>query len=385
MGRVEQMKIAMLTSDYLPNIGGIAAHIHELSKALIAIGHEVEVWVWDRKGDCPQLDNMGAVPVRIIEKNAIGGGIGRAKRLAKEIGVHIEAFRPDILHVHTLDQLMPAMRWVKKHHKIKAVWTNHTSRFLRNIGSPVWRLKLRYYAKSFDGLSATCRERLNKSLFLGIPTDLCTFIPNGVDPGKYEYLSKTKAREILEIPNDQYVLLYTGRFAPIKGVTVLARAIELVAKRIPDFLCLMCGNIDGDRESDKVRTFAREKELEKHFRMEGFVPNELLGPYLFACDALVLPSLMEATSISALEAMSVGRPVIGSRVGGIPDLVEDNHTGILVTPGDHTDLANAIIEFWEVADKEKLGLRAKEKVATSFTWLKTAEKTQIFYKNLMNT
>jgi glycosyltransferase involved in cell wall biosynthesis len=57
------MKIVMLTSDYLPSIGGIASHIYELSKALIANGHQVEVWLWDRKGTVSSNDNLGDIPV----------------------------------------------------------------------------------------------------------------------------------------------------------------------------------------------------------------------------------------------------------------------------------------------------------------------------------
>lgn len=378
------MKIAMLTSDYLPSIGGIASHIYELSKALIANGNEVEVWVWDRKGDRPQIEKMGAVPARIIEKDAAGEGFGTARRLAKHIGQFVNNFHPDIIHVHTLDQLMPAMRWVKKEHGLKAVWTNHTSRYLRNIGSPLWRLKMRYYASAFDGLSTTCRDRLDKSLCLGIPEKFCVFISNGVDPYKYEYMSKEQAREALKIPNGSYVILYTGRFAPVKGVFNLAQAMDIVSKKIPNSLCVMCGNMNGDRESEKVRSFIITNNLENYVRMEGFIQNELLGPYLFASDALVLPSLMEATSISALEAMSVGRPVIGSRVGGILDLVDNCETGILVNPGDPEDLARAIIKFWEMPDREMMGNRSKRKVTSGFTWLRSADKMQEFYSKLTN-
>jgi len=376
------MKIAMLTSDYLPNIGGIASHIYELSKALIANGNEVEVWLWDRRGDCPQFNRMGEVPARIIEKGVAGDGFGKAKRLARHIGPLVSDFRPDIIHVHTLDQLMPAIRWIKKDYQFKAVWTNHTSRFLRNVGSPFWRLKMRYYANAFDGLTATCRDRLQKSLFLGIPESLCKFVPNGVDPYKYENISKDQARERLEIEKDRYVVLYTGRFAPVKGVFDLAQAMEIVAKKIPKSLCVMCGNIDGDRESEKVRDFLTKKNLDNHVRMEGFIQNELLGPYLFACDVLALPSLMEATSISALEAMSVGRPVIGSRVGGIPDLVKDFETGILTRPGDCESLADAIVKFWEVPDREMMGLHSMEMVMSGFTWERSAAEMQKFYSIL---
>jgi glycosyltransferase involved in cell wall biosynthesis len=373
------MKIAMLTSDYLPGIGGIASHIYSISKALLENGHEVEIWFWDRKGTVASDDEVGDIPVQMIGGGAFSGKKITSKKLARQIAALSADFQPDVIHVHTLDQLMPAMAFIKKQlPSTKIVWTNHTSRFLRNIDSLFWRFKMRYYLRGFDGLLATCPERRVKSLGLGIPDSHCSFIPNGIDPDKYAELSKSQAREIINVDRDRFLLLFTGRFAPIKGVSYLAEAINTVREAIPQILCVMCGNVDGDRESEKVRAYIAENGLEDNIRLEGFVQNKLLGPYLYACDALVLPSLMEATSISMLEAMTVGRPVIGSRVGGIPALVTERETGILVRPKDSADLARGILEFWHLENHGALGTRAKERVK-EFSWRNIARKTVEFY------
>jgi hypothetical protein len=377
------MKIAMLTSDYLPSIGGIASHIYELSKALIVNGHQVEVWLWDRKGTVSSNDNLGDIPVRLIKREASKEKLENAKKIAQKTTGFFSEFKPDVIHVHTLDQLMPALAFLKKKFPFfTAVWTNHTSRFLRNIDSLMWRFKMRYYLRGIDGLVATCKERRQKSLGLGVPSGNCLFIPNGVDPDKFEKISKDKARDIIGVEKDAFLLLYTGRFAPIKGVSYLAQAIKLVAEKIPDLVCVMCGNMDGDRESEKIREFIRDNELEKHIRLEGFIKNNLLGPYLSACDSLVLPSLMEATSISMLEAMTVGRPVIGSRVGGIAETVIEKETGILVRPADSEDLARGIMDFWEMDNRELMGVNAKKHIE-EFTWRNIALKTAEFYRGLI--
>jgi hypothetical protein len=159
----------------------------------------------------------------------------------------------------------------------------------------------------------------------------------------------------------------------------LVQSIPLLLKKIPNFLCVMCGNIDGDRESEKVRSFIYENNLEDHIRMEGYIKNENLGQYLIACDSLVLPSLMEATSISALEAMSVGRSVVGSRVGGIPQLVIEGKTGVLVNPADPEDLARGIEKLWEMPDREKLGVNGRDMVLNGFTWDHVANKVLELY------
>ena len=67
------MKIAMLTSDYLPSIGGIASHIHELSKVLIKLGYEIEIWYWDRKEENPDIGGVSDIPLRFL-------GAGKPKK-----------------------------------------------------------------------------------------------------------------------------------------------------------------------------------------------------------------------------------------------------------------------------------------------------------------
>lgn len=383
--RTVPMKIAMLTSDYLPNIGGIASHIYELSKALRLNGHEVEVWFWDRKQARPQLSEMGDVPVRFLslagEKSRSGWGmvrqLGQALRLCR-LG-----FDPDVLHLHTLDPLLPALRQIGQDFKGKKVWTNHSSRYLRKSESFFWRQKMRFYGRTLDGLLAPSRELLERSHCLGVNPKRCRFLPNGVDIAKFANLDKVAARQELGLPQNSFILLSTRRFSPKNGIRFLAMALPEVVREIPHALCVFCGNLPDAKDWPVVEKIVRDHDLAPCTRFVGAVPNAHINSYLGAADLVILPSLMEATSISGLEAMSASRPLVGTRVGGIPELIEEGVTGLLVVPASSEALALGIIRAYRELDFTEAGRLARRKVEAEYSWTHVAEKTAEFYQDLL--
>ncbi|MBE0596244.1 MAG: glycosyltransferase family 4 protein [Desulfuromonadales bacterium] len=375
------MKIAMLTSDYLPNIGGIASHIYELSKALIAHGHEVEVWVWDRKEADPAPTGRGEIPVRMLPAAADQRSTwSKARTLAGAMNQAIGEFNPDILHLHTLDPLLLALRHISRDFTGTKVWTNHSSRFLRKADSFFWRQKMRFYGRALDGLLAPSQELLEKSACLGVAQG--RYLANGVDLAKFVSLDQAEARQRLGLPLDKFILLSTRRFSPKNGIRFLALALPEVARQIPGALCVFCGNLPDAKDWPVVEKIVQENRLETFTRFEGAVPNAEINTYLNAADLVVLPSLMEATSISGLEAMSASRPLVGTRVGGIPELIEEGVNGLLVAPGRPDALAEGIIRAYRELDLAEAGRRAREKVEAEFTWPRLAQKTVEFYQSL---
>lgn len=378
------MRIAMLTSDYLPNIGGIASHIYELSKALIGNGHEVEVWFWDRKGSRPQLEKMGDIPVRLLplEGARPRSDWGLAKQLGQSLNRCRLQFEPDILHLHTLDPLLLALRHLGRDFSGKKVWTNHSSRFLRKQDSFFWRQKMRFYGRTLDGLLAPSRELLECSACMGVNAEHSRYLANGVDIGKFTCMDKSAARQQLGLPQDRFIVLSTRRFSPKNGIRFLAMALPAVVKQIPQMLCVFCGNLPEAKDWPVVAKVVQDYGLEPCTRFVGAVPNTQINVYLGAADLVVLPSLMEATSISGLEAMSACRALVGTRVGGIPELIDEGVTGLLVEPGRPEALAEGIIRAYRELDLTAAGRSARRKVEEEFTWPRLANKTVEFYQSL---
>jgi glycosyltransferase involved in cell wall biosynthesis len=108
----------------------------------------------------------------------------------------------------------------------------------------------------------------------------------------------------------------------------------------------------------------------------GFVPQELLATYYGASDVVVVPSIIEAMGIVPLEAMSMKKPVVGARTGGIPELVKDGRTGILVPPKDPEAIARAVRRLHDNPSlSAELGENGRAMVENEFTWDRIAQET----------
>ena len=116
----------------------------------------------------------------------------------------------------------------------------------------------------------------------------------------------------------------------------------------------------------------------------GRMPNLEMPKYYAASDIVVLPSLKEATSIAGLEAMACGKPLVGANVGGIPQIIADGETGILVPPKNSESLSCAIVSL--LIDDEKrttIGLNARKRAENEFSWQVIARKTQKVYNKIV--
>ncbi len=170
-------------------------------------------------------------------------------------------------------------------------------------------------------------------------------------------------------------LLCVGRLIPIKGHLVLLRALAQARGRVPDVTLAVAGR--GPLEP-ALRTYARELGLEGAVDFLGFV-----SPVQKAIDGaaiVVVPSIGEGFGMVALEAMERGRPVIASSVGGLPEIVVDGETGIVVPPGDAEALADAIVRLAGDLDAaEAMGRRARERALGEFPPERSAARIEELY------
>lgn len=188
-------------------------------------------------------------------------------------------------------------------------------------------------------------------------------IPNGIpatEPCTPE--ERVAARQILAIPDDAPVLAVLGRLSPEKGHTALFRALKTIASRPT---VLVAGN--GPLEAT-LRAEAQGLDV----RWLGFVAAT--RPIYAAADAVVMPSLTEGLPLTALEAMSLGRPVVASAVGELPRLLADG-AGRLVPPGDVAALADALQSVLGSPDARiAMAARAAERVRRDYSVERMAER-----------
>jgi glycosyltransferase involved in cell wall biosynthesis len=145
-----------------------------------------------------------------------------------------------------------------------------------------------------------------------------------------------------DIKNLVQRILYVGRLSPEKGLNELFIALKLLSKRI-SFEALIIG--DGIDEK-KYRDLVLKLKLCSCIQFLGPISwGDELFSIMRKCDVLVLPSKTEGLPLVLIEAMSQGVPVVATNVGGIPEIVEDRISGLLVTPGSAKDLANALFDM----------------------------------------
>ena len=186
----------------------------------------------------------------------------------------------------------------------------------------------------------------------GAGADKIKVLYNGVDATRFQPMPRHEARKALKISDDEQVIAYIGRLSPEKGVADLLEAMALLrvdrdlrarsdaARRSAStrVLLLVVGH---GRQRDKLVSLAASLGLQDRIIWAGMRPNHELAPFYSAADVACVPSHMEGVPNTALEALACGIPVVGTRVGGIPEVLTDA-TGILVDPGQPQQLAEAL-------------------------------------------
>jgi len=220
---------------------------------------------------------------------------------------------------------------------------------------------------------AVSEELRQNMVFEGIPAEHVSTVPNGVNGGMFFVRDRIQARTELGLPQDRRIVVYVGRLSEEKGLLTLIEAVGRLRSNRGDFLVYFVG--DGPLLDDmqaRVQTLG----LSEIVRFAGKQDHTAVANWFGACDVFCLPSLREGCPNVVLEALSSGRPVVASRVGGIPDLVRED-TGILVEP-EHVD------GFARALDAALRRIWNEKQIAESmvgFTWRAAAESYQLAYRN----
>lgn len=199
---------------------------------------------------------------------------------------------------------------------------------------------------------------------LGVRADRIHLVGNGVDEAVFRIQDKSEARRELGVPDGKKVVFFVGRLEPAKGIAELMQAWDRVAVEVPDALLVLAG--DGVSRAEVDSWAARHGE---GVRVLGGRPLSEIARWHGASDLFTLPSWREGTPNAVLEALASGRPVVASRVGGIPDVLRDPDAGTLVPAKDATALARALVDAlgksWDAEAVRATG---------PGTWRESAEK-----------
>ena len=361
-------------------IGGMQNHTAELTRALDRRG-VVQTVLTTRPPTAPYFQRLGD-HARVIR---LGLPIRRFRQLyapQAAIIAPILAARSDVVHVHLGEDLavLPIGAAAARLHRLPLVLTIHTSlrhtlavsdlrsALLKTIGGLIER----WGEHSAEAVSVIT-SRLHRLLLSdGVDENRVHLIPPGVDPSLFEGPFEDPFAGIRR-PR----VLFVGRLAPQKGVSTLVEAAGLL--KDPSARILLVG--DGP-ERPKLERDAERLGVDDRLHFVGFFAHDRLPAVFAHADLLVLPSLYEELGTVLLEAMQAALPIVASKTGGIPDVIDNGVNGMLVPPGDPEALARAIDCL--LADR-KLACRLSEGAqerAKDYDWEVLAERVLRVYRGV---
>lgn len=410
------MRICMLTSFFLPTIGGVEAHVYHLAKCLKEQGHDVVIvhTCFDIEGrdsvfsQCEILDNLeihrlyiGTSHWRLSEGNVLSSRIvsytnGFLRKIrpifqSKRISGYIldlhQKMKFDIVHQH--DFVSNIFTTKKLSRYIPVVLTNHTGEFLLLNRLYLTKPMLRYLLGHISFLIGPSDELCDVHFLK--ERGCVAYIANGVDVD--EFIPKTRdeiatMRKTMGYDPDVPIVLCARRWAPTKGVIYFVKALKDILSKHSNVRFLISGNeYYGYPEYRKeVMSFLEDQDVRPSVTLLGDIPHTEIQRHYQISDVVVLPSLMEATSLSGLEAMSCGKPLLGTNVGGIPEIVEDGKNGYLVAPESAKEIADTLVEMLNNRDRLcKMGDYGRHLAVEKFSWNQVAKNTLSVYKQVLKT
>lgn len=167
------------------------------------------------------------------------------------------------------------------------------------------------------------------------------YLPNGYSPSILVRIDKNKARKHLDLINDSKIVFTLGDLIPRKGLIHLINAMKKIIEKDVRVFCYIGGK--GPQRAE-LEELISEYGLEDNVKLLGFIEDEDLKYWMSASDLFVLSSLSEGNPTVMFESLGIGLPFIGTRVGGVSDIINSEKYGLLVDPGDEKDLEQKISE-----------------------------------------
>jgi len=281
----------------------------------------------------------------------------------------------DLIHAHFTWPSGAVAVELKQKYSVPVIITEHTSDTFTNAIETRDKIFINTWSKA-DKIIRVKGSDVAAFGRVHIPLQKVIYIPNGYDSNIFHVIDRQKCREILHLPLDIKLILNVGNlYDEVKGHKYLIEAISQIVTKRKDILCVIIG-------AGKLRTSLegqiRSLRLEDSIILAGGKPHDEIPLWMNACDLFVLPSLNEGNPTVMFESLGCGKPFVGTKVGGVPEIITSDIYGLLVEPADSKDLAEKILlaldQQW---DNEKILVYAER-----FTWENISKEIMTLYKEI---
>jgi glycogen synthase len=393
------MKVLMVSWEYPPVvIGGLGRHVHHLSTALAAAGHEVVVLSRRPSGTDPSThpssDEMNE-DVRVVAaaqdpheftfgKDMMAWTLAMGHAMVRT-GLSLKKkrsgrpWRPDVVHAHDWLVAHPAVA-LSEFYDVPMVSTIHATEAGRHSGWVSGSLSRQVHAveswlvRESDSLitcSASMRDEITELFGPGLAE--VTVIRNGIDAARWPFAER-RHHGVAGGPPE---LLFVGRLEYEKGVHDAIAALPRIRRAHPGTTLTIAG--DGTQQDWLVEQ-ARKHRVLKATRFVGRLDHAELLAALHRADAAVLPSHYEPFGLVALEAAAAGTPLVTSNIGGLGEAVINGETGMSCPPRDVARLAEAVgAVLDDPAAAQRRAWAARKRLTSDFDWHTVADETAQVY------
>jgi glycosyltransferase involved in cell wall biosynthesis len=291
---------------------------------------------------------------------------------ARRVGRLVRSLAPDIVHALHLTSYGFLAARAGVHPCVISVWGTDVLEAPRL--TPLHLLITRYALARADRVTAT-GMRLAEATLRYVPPDTdVDVIPYGVDLDRF----RPRERE----PHDELIVGSVGRLSPEKGLKYLLHAMPEIARHQASVRLLLAG--DGPERRSLERLAAR-LGLADRVEFTGEIAHEQVPQVLARMDIFAMPSTWEGFGVAAVEAAAMELPVVASNIYGIPDVVDDGATGILVPPKDVDGLSRAILRLLRDPDeRRRMGRAGRDMVAARYSWTDNVRQMESLYNDLLD-
>lgn len=365
------MRIAIFTEAYLPRINGVVTHIKLLKEGLEELGHQVLIVTADADAQKHYVED-GVLHCPGIKLKKKLSGFETSVPVSRTRLNLVKDFKPDIIHVETEFGMGLCGVTIAKMLKIPLVYTMHTmyDDYIYYVApKPLVKVVKRLshtYMKTFanranaiTGPSAKCSEYL-QSAGVKLPVNV---IPNPVEldafsPEHFDPQERKAIRERLGIPQDAFLACFVGRLGREKSIDLLIDYWNQAVSRDENMYLLIVG---GGPEEEALRKQIADLGCGDRVILSGRVEHPQLPPYLLASDIYVTASLSDTNSISMLEGMAAGLPVLQRTDPINADQVKDGENGWSFNSAE--EMAQLLRRFRDMSPKQQQELRESTRLS----------------------
>lgn len=400
MHHASTFHIAMLSIHSSPvgelgtrDTGGMSVYIRELAKELGGMGHRVDVFTLDQKTPGESIISLHQnvrlfslkidAPIKISKENLIDFLPLVYKGLKKRVLTDRAMY--NLVHSHYwLSGLVGEQLGYSWH--IPHALTFHTTGAIKNAAcamesEPPVRIQ------NEKKLSRTCtrlivstfQEKNDLVKLYGADENKTGVVPCGVDFGRFQPGDKKSLRSQLNHKDNETIILFVGRYVPVKGLDRLLETMPILCKRNRTRLIIVGGESPGSKEHRELNTKIERLDLTDSVDQVGRIDQALLPVYYSMADVLAIPSYHESFSLVALESLACGTPVAGTRVGDLANMISDCN-GRILTEFSPAAFAHTIER---VVGETRAGILRRDQIRKSvrnYTWKNTAERTLREYR-----